>query len=59
MSDPLVSGIGVCPGVVRGEAESPTFREGYRGATARQNHCHPAQFSVICGSSNECFGSDL
>ena len=32
MSDPLVSGIGVCPGVVRGEAKSPTFREGYRGA---------------------------
>lgn len=46
------------PGRRSGRSKSPTFREGYRGATARQNHCHPAQFSVICGSSNECFGSD-
>ena len=56
MSDPLVSGIGVCPGVVRGEAK---VLRSERDIEARQNHCHPAQFSVICGSSNECFGSDL
>ena len=57
MSDPLVSGIGVCPGVVRGEAK--VLRSERDIEEARQNHCHPAQFSVICGSSNECFGSDL
>lgn len=37
MSDPLVSGIGVCPGVVRGEAKDSTFRQDIEEATARQN----------------------